>query len=351
MEVSFTLQLDPPAAFDALVDELRLALSRLGIDFETGSHGKLLQAGDPIGRVTSWNPPAEIVLAWIPAPWQSPEILQLDLRVQSIPGGTRVTLNQPDWYKRLDNNALETAGWFAGQVFAPLLSAMSPQRFGDWITDRRARRPSGPQARTTYRDPIYHRPNFLAILEVLQLRPEDHLVEIGCGGGALLQDALKSGCRAAAIDHSADMVRTASELNRSAIAAGRLEIRQADAAALPFPANAFTCAIMTGVFGFIEQPQRVLAEIARVLAPGARFVLFTATKELRGTPAAPEPVASRLHYYEDDELLALARQAGFAQARVEHPDFEPLAIQAGVPEEALPLFRNRGTGQLLVTSR
>jgi len=40
-------------------------------------------------------------------------------------------------------------------------------------------------------------------------------------------------------------------------------------------------------------------------------VLFTGTKALVGTPAAPEPVASRLHFYEDNELIELAHKAGF----------------------------------------
>jgi len=73
---------------------------------------------------------------------------------------------------------------------------------GDWITDRRARRPSGPKARVVYRDPLYHRPNLKAILNVLRLTPDDYLLEVGCGGGAFLADALKSGCKAAAVDHS-----------------------------------------------------------------------------------------------------------------------------------------------------
>ena len=78
----------------------------------------------------------------------------------------------------------------------------------------------------------------------------------------------------------------------------RIEIREGDAASLPYPDGTFTCAVMTGVFGFISNPVEVLSEIRRVLAPGGRFVLFTGTKKLLGTPAAPEPMASRLYFYE-----------------------------------------------------
>jgi hypothetical protein len=76
---------------------------------------------------------------------------------------------------------------------------------------------------------------------------------------------------------------------------------------------------MTGVVGFIPDPLKVFEEVYRTLDRNGLFVVFTSSKELRGTPAAPEPMANRLHFYEDDELEDIARRAGFAEARVEHP--------------------------------
>jgi SAM-dependent methyltransferase len=275
----------------------------------------------------------------------------MELRFEPIEDGTRVTLSDLGWGNALGNDGNELAGWFASEVAAPLLRAMAPKGLGDWITDRRARRPSGPQSRETYRDPLYHRPNFKVILAVLGLKPGDYLLEVGCGGGAFLQDALKSGCKAAAIDHSSDMLRVAREVNHEAIQQKRLEIREGAADSLPFPDGIFTCAVMTGVFGFILDPLKVLSEIRRALAPGGRLVLFTGSKELRGTPAAPEPMASRLHFYEDHELEELAKKAGFGEAHLERPDFEPFAREVGIPEEALGLFKPGGGGQLLIARK
>jgi len=96
---------------------------------------------------------------------------------------------------------------------------------------------------------------------------------------------------------------------------------------------------------------KALSEVHRVLAPGGRFALFTGTKKLLGTPAAPEPMASRLHLYEDDELLELARRAGFGHAHLESPDFETLAREAGVPAEALDLFKGTGGCQLMLARK
>lgn len=60
----------------------------------------------------------------------------------------------------------------------------------------------------------------------------------------------------------------------------------------------------------------VLRECRRVLAPGGRLAVYTTSPRLRGTPAAPEPVASRGHFHESDELVALADRAGFVSVVV-----------------------------------
>jgi ubiquinone/menaquinone biosynthesis C-methylase UbiE len=347
IRTSIDLKLDPPAAFDALVRELSRALAELGMQFEARMDGRALDGAKEAGRVICWQPPEKIVLEWHGADWQAGAVTTVELRFEPVEGGARVTLEHAGWDRVLGDQGEELAGWFAGEVAAPLLRAMAPARLGDWITDRRTRRPSGPQARAYYRDPLYHRPNFKVILKVLGLRDDDYLLEVGCGGGAFLEEALRSGCKAAGIDHSSEMVRLAREVNREAISQNRLEIRQGEADSLPYPDGTFTCAAMTGVFAFISNPLEVLSEIRRVLAGGGRLVLFTGSKELRGTPAAPEPMASRLYFYEDQELEELARRAGFAEAVVERPDFEQSAREVGIPEEFLELFKGR-MGQLLV---
>jgi SAM-dependent methyltransferase len=239
----------------------------------------------------------------------------------------------------------QLAAWIAAFV-----ASATPERLGDWLTDRYARKPWGPRARETYRDPSYHRPSFGAVLAALELGPDDVLLEIGCGGGAFLEQALASGCRAAGIDHSPEMVRVARELNADAIATGRLEVVQGDAAHLPFADEHFTCAAMMQVFFFLPDAAAVVGECARVLRPEGRLAVFTLAEEARGTPASPEPMASRSHFYDDEELAALALRAGFGNATVTRPDLEPFARAAGLPEDVIPLFSGAGFGQLLLAT-
>ena len=348
LRATIEIAIDPSAAFEVFLDELALSLRRLGIGFEAGANGRVMQGSVEVGRVISWTPGESIKLQWRPADWQPQETTEVELRFEPIDDGTRITLEHRGWGRLLGDGG-EIAGWFAGEVVAPLLRATTPAALGDWLTDRRARRPSGAQGRATYRDPLYHYPNFRVILEELALTPADYLLEVGCGGGALLKDVLRSGCRAAAVDHSPDMVRLALDENRDAVAAGRLEIKEADAHSLPFPDATFTCAAMTGVLGFLRDPVAAFAEIRRVLIADGRLIVLGSDPELKGTPGAPEPMASRLHFYEDDEFENLARKAGFKNVRVERRDLEKFAREVGVPEEHVPLFAGPGTRFLLAS--
>ena len=85
---------------------------------------------------------------------------------------------------------------------------------------------------------------------------------------------------------------------------------------LPFADSRFTALAMSVVFLFLDDPLTALREARRVLVPGGRAAIYTTAPELRGTPAAPEPIASRGRFYSDAELAALATRAGLAGARV-----------------------------------
>ena len=350
---------DPPdVVFHETARSLASALSRLHLAWRPGPDEPLSSAGEPVdpesaGRTTRWEPGREFTVEWPALAWAGGERSRLRFQFRPLDGGTELEIEWGGWSGFLGGRGPgEFAAWFAEEVGAPLVAASSTDRFADWLTDRVARRPSGITSAKIYRDPIFHRPNFRAIFEELRLSPADRLVEIGCGGGAFLKEALATGCRADAIDHSEAMIRVASEQNRAAIETGRLTIVQGDAGRLPFPDGAYTCAVMTGVFQFLPDPRQTLREVHRVLAAGGRLVVFAGSAALKGTPAAPEPMASRLRFYENDELVSLAREAGFSEARVKHPDLGRFAREEGVPNEALPLFEGTsGAGQLLVARK
>jgi ubiquinone/menaquinone biosynthesis C-methylase UbiE len=141
-----------------------------------------------------------------------------------------------------------------------------------------------------------------------------------------MRQALERGCRATAVDHSDEMVDLTSEANAEAIAEGRLHVVRGDAAKLPFDPGAFTAAAMTHVFFFLPEPQAAIDECRRVLGDRGRLAIYTAAPELRGTPAAPEPIARQMRFYSDEELEGMAHAAGFGSASVTRGDGAQLLV-------------------------
>jgi SAM-dependent methyltransferase len=191
-------------------------------------------------------------------------------------------------------------------------SGVGEDAFDDWLTDRVARRPAGARARAVYGADDVHDFARRAILDALALTPADHLLEVGCGGGLLLRDALATGAHATGLDHSEEMVTLARERAPGA------EVVVASATDLPFDEDTFTAIAMSVVFFFLDEPVVALREGRRVLRAGGRVAVYTTGPELKGTPAAPEPIASRGHFYRDAELVELARGAELREVAVDN---------------------------------
>jgi ubiquinone/menaquinone biosynthesis C-methylase UbiE len=180
----------------------------------------------------------------------------------------------------------------------------------DRMTDRIARRPHGKQARKTYGAADAHSFTWEPVLETLALGPADRLLDVGCGGGVFLRHAqAQTGCRVFGVDHSREMVRLARPL-----------AVQAEAEQLPFEDGEFTAVSSIVAFFFFPDATRALGEMRRVLAPNGRVAIYTTSPEAKGTMAAPYPLATRGHFYTDEELQQLALEAGFSTARVTRPD-------------------------------
>jgi SAM-dependent methyltransferase len=189
-------------------------------------------------------------------------------------------------------------------------SGLPPGAFDEWLTDRVARRPTGARARAVYGAEDAHDFARRAILDALALGPRDRLLEIGCGGGLLLRDASASTPQVTGLDHSEDMVHVArARAPRASVVIGEAE-------ELPFADDAFTAVAMSVVFMFLADPVGVLRECRRVLASRGRLAIYTTAPELRGTPAAPQPLAAHCWFYSDAELAALLARAGFEDVRV-----------------------------------
>jgi SAM-dependent methyltransferase len=187
--------------------------------------------------------------------------------------------------------------------------------------DVTARKPSGWLGRLMYRKPVGHYGFFRVAIEKLQLRPEDVFLEVGCGGGILLDMALQTAQRACGIDHSPDMVELARQKNAQALSEGRAEIVQGNVQDLPWDEKTFTCAAGVEMLGFVEEPKLALRGLYRVLKLGGRLVFVTAAQpESALSRLLSAPWLKHLRFHSNDELASMLSGAGFQMVQVQRVD-------------------------------
>lgn len=152
-------------------------------------------------------------------------------------------------------------------------------------------------------------------LQLLDVQPDDDVLEVGFGGGDLMSRmaAVVTHGRIAGVDFSQEMVEVCRKRFAPLVDAGRIELRCASAESLPYDAERFTKACSVNTIYFWPDPVVALAELRRTLRAGGRLVVsFT-----------PRATAQRMRYtqydftlYEADEVQGLLEQAGFREVRL-----------------------------------
>lgn len=102
------------------------------------------------------------------------------------------------------------------------------------------------------------------------------LLELGSGAGEGSVYFALRGARCTATDCSAGMLAVAQRL--AARHGASIETRQVDAERIPFPANTFDFVYAANVLHHVGRPERMLAEMHRVLKPGGRVCFWDPLK-------------------------------------------------------------------------
>jgi ubiquinone/menaquinone biosynthesis C-methylase UbiE len=191
----------------------------------------------------------------------------------------------------------------------------------DRLIDVTARRPTGLVGRRIYRQPAGHEASFVQVMNWLGPLDGDRCLEIGCGGGVLLERALAAGASSAAgLDHSPDMLALSMARNAEALATDRLALKLGDASAIPWAGQSFDAVYTANMFFYIKDPAAVLDEVFRVLRPGGRLVIHTAPGPLP-PPSLKTwwvllPMVSAMHVHTDAQMTDLYKNAGFTDVTV-----------------------------------
>lgn len=118
-------------------------------------------------------------------------------------------------------------------------------------------------------------------VELMDVKPNDHVLEIGCGPGAgaeLICSRLESG-KLFAIDRSESGVDRTRRRNEAHIAAGRLTVRQIDLATLRVPVKRLTKVFAFNVNLFwVRACADEVALLHQRVVPGGAVYLFYETK-------------------------------------------------------------------------
>jgi 2-polyprenyl-6-hydroxyphenyl methylase/3-demethylubiquinone-9 3-methyltransferase len=176
-------------------------------------------------------------------------------------------------------------------------------------------------------------------------------LDVGCGGGLLAEEFARLGLRVTGIDPSRPSVLTAGKH----AAENGLAIRYLAGLgeSLPFSDCSYDIVICCDVLEHVDDPARVIAEIARVLKDGGLFLYDTINRTLRSriavigafqqwewTSCAPANLHDWSHFIKPRELRAIMAEHG-----LEHGGAAGMSPRAN-PIELIRQMRKRKRGQI-----
>jgi SAM-dependent methyltransferase len=157
----------------------------------------------------------------------------------------------------------------------------------------------------------------LWVVSLLDVLPEDRVLEIGFGPGIAIEEMSRRANRGKVygVDHSTVMLRRARRLNRASIRSGRVELQLASAGDLPDFGEPLDAILAVNTMGFWPDPAACLVELHRRLRPCGRIAVASQPRRPGATTETTRQAAK--------EIDAALTAAGFTSSRVETLPLEP----------------------------
>jgi ubiquinone/menaquinone biosynthesis C-methylase UbiE len=147
--------------------------------------------------------------------------------------------------------------------------------------------------------------------ELLSLKENDHVLEIGFGTGKLISEMAKRVNKGLieGIDLSDAMVAIAKKKNKKYVAEGKVILRQGDFEKIVYNENGFDKICSANTVYFWPRPDNCMKNIFRILKPGGKLILaFEDIKQLEGRPLKTDV----FHFYHPDEIIKRLSRNGFS---------------------------------------
>jgi ubiquinone/menaquinone biosynthesis C-methylase UbiE len=168
-----------------------------------------------------------------------------------------------------------------------------------------------------------------ALRRIFEAERPASLLDVGTGTGRVLQVLAPHVGLGLGIDISRDMLAVA-RARLDEREARNCQVRQGDMYQLPLPDASFAAVTLHQVLHFADDPARVLAEAARVLAPGGRLVVVDLLRH--GLERLREEKAHRRLGFAPDEMSGWLAELGLVE--------QPAEVLAG-PELAVAVWTAR----------
>ena len=154
-------------------------------------------------------------------------------------------------------------------------------------------------------------------LRQLKLEPEDHVLEIGFGGGLTLPSLLNASAFVAGLDRSSDVIAWAKRRFANQITSGRADFHQGNVESLPFGPAIFDKVCTVNTVYFWTSLEAGFAEIYRVLRPRGRIAVGFLPKERMDRMGMPDDIFTTRAPL---EVVGAMTKAGFRNVLIARPE-------------------------------
>ena len=161
-----------------------------------------------------------------------------------------------------------------------------------------------------------HTPVSLWGLKHLNIKSDDVILDIGCGGGININRMTKKAKKVYGVDYSIESVKLSREVNRQEIYDGKVEVLKGNVADLPFEDDTFDIVTAFETVYFWPDIEKSFGEVKRVLKPGGIFLIGM---ESNGNDNMVMKISEKLidmTVYNDEELTGFLKNNEYSKITV-----------------------------------